>query len=172
MEFKWNNDRLLAIDDDDEKDKLTQLPVHVQDKLMTNYLFAEFLNIFTDFFKVSKGKAMLGANKIRSFYTWNDEIYRDFMINLLLNLEPYMENKNVQIIKELEEFSQIIFIQKGKVAVGFEINRQKSYCLMFKDKCIIGAYGLTWNQRAAFNYTSFTFVSGFFIRKKNWEDIL
>ena len=109
---------------------------------------------------------------IRSFYTWSDEIYRDFMINLLLNLEPYMENKNVEIIKELEEFSQIIFIQKGKVAVGFDVNYQRRYCLMFKDRCIIGGYGLTWNQRAAFNYTSFTFVSGFFIRKKNWEDIL
>jgi len=43
---------------------------------------------------------------------------------------------------------------------------------MFKDKCIIGGYGLTWNQKAAFNYTSFTFVSGFFVRKKNWDQIL
>ena len=94
------------------------------------------------------------------------------MINLLLNLEPYVESRNVQIIKELEEFSQIIFIQKGKVCVGFDINRKKYYCLQFKDKCIIGAYGITWNQRAAFNYTSFSNVSGFFIRKRNWENIL
>ena len=95
MVFKWNHDRLLAIDDDDEKDKLYQMPISVQDKLLTNYLFAEFLNNFTDFFKIGKGKCMLGASKIRSFYTWNDEIYRDFMINLLLMLEPYMENKNI-----------------------------------------------------------------------------
>ena len=105
MDFKWNNDRLLAIDDADEIDKLTQLPESVQDKLLTNYLFAEFLNTFTDFFKISKGKTMLGASMIRSFYTWTDEIYRDFMINLLLKLEPFIEKKNVQIIRELEEFS-------------------------------------------------------------------
>ena len=29
MDFKWNNDRLLAIDDPDEISKLEQLPEHV-----------------------------------------------------------------------------------------------------------------------------------------------
>jgi hypothetical protein len=51
------------------------------------------------------------------------------MISVLLKLEPYMEQKKVELIKEMEEFSQIIFIQKGKVLVGFEINREKRYCL-------------------------------------------
>jgi len=87
------------------------------------------------------------------------------MINLLLNLEPYIESRNVEIISELSEFNQIIFIQKGKMLVGFDFNHGKRYCLQFVDKCIIGAYGITWNQRAQFNYTSATAVNGFFIRK-------
>lgn len=29
MDYKWNNDRLQAIDDDDEKAKLAQLPEEV-----------------------------------------------------------------------------------------------------------------------------------------------
>lgn len=51
------------------------------------------------------------------------------MISILLNLEPYMEQKKVELIKEMEDFNQIIFIQKGKVLIGFEINREKRYCL-------------------------------------------
>lgn len=56
--------------------------------------------------------------------------------------------------------------------VGFDFNHGKRYCLQFVDKCIIGAYGITWNQRAQFNYTSATAVNGFFIRKQNWLQIM
>ena len=43
FDFKWNQDRLLALDDDEEKEKLSQLPEFVQDRLITSYLFSEFL---------------------------------------------------------------------------------------------------------------------------------
>ena len=62
---------------------------------MTNFLFFEYLNTFWDFYKISKGKAVFGQAKVRSFYTWEDQIYRNFMINVLLSLEPYMEDRKV-----------------------------------------------------------------------------
>ena len=37
---------------------------------------------------------------------------------------------------------------------------------------MIGAYGITWSQRAQFNYHTASRVTGFFIRKSNWLDIL
>jgi hypothetical protein len=48
-----------------------------------------------DFFKINKKNVMLGALQCRNFFTWKDDVYRDFMISLLLNLEPYVESKNV-----------------------------------------------------------------------------
>jgi hypothetical protein len=94
------------------------------------------------------------------------------MINLLLNLEAFIEERKVEIIAELDEFNQIIFIQQGKIVVGYEINNEKRNCLQFNDKCVIGAYGVTWSQRAQFNYHTASRVTGFFIRKSNWLDIL
>ena len=73
FDYKWNNDRLLAIDDQDEIDKLNQLPEAVQDKLITNFLFSTFLNNFMDFFRCPKKVVILGATKVRSFFTWKDE---------------------------------------------------------------------------------------------------
>ena len=70
------------------------------------------------------------------------------MTSILLNLEPYFEHKKTDLVSELEEFSEILFIDKGKILVGFTINNERKYCIQFKDKCIIGAYGMTWNLRS------------------------
>ena len=94
------------------------------------------------------------------------------MMDLCTSLEPYVEAKKVEIITELQEFNQIIFIQQGKVLVGFDINNERKYCIQFNDKCVIGAYGITWNQRAQFNYITGSPVKGFFIRKEKWVKIL
>ena len=46
----------------------------------------------------------------KNYYTMLDQNYRDFMINLIMNLEPYMEKPKQELVSELEEFSQLIFI--------------------------------------------------------------
>ena len=42
----------MAIDDDTEIAILNQLPEYVQDKLISHYLFSDFLMIFMDFFRL------------------------------------------------------------------------------------------------------------------------
>ena len=76
------------------------------------------------------------------------------------------------MIDEFDEFTLIHFVQKGMVLIGFQFNKEKKYCLKYKDKCVIGAYGASFNCRAAFIYTTQTYVEGFFIRKSNWIDCL
>ena len=65
-----------------------------------------------------------------------------------------------------------MFVDKGKVAVGYEINKQKRYCIQFSNRCVIGAFGVTFNQRAKFIYTSFSHISGYFIRQLHWLEAL
>ena len=52
FDYKWTHDRLMAIDDDYEIALLNQLPEFVQDKLVSHYLFSDFLMRFLDFFRI------------------------------------------------------------------------------------------------------------------------
>ena len=106
------------------------------------------------------------------FYTWQDQQYREFMFDMLQSLEPFFERKHVILINELEKFNVISFVIKGKVALGYEINKQKRYCVKYSDNIVIGAYGITFNMRAPFIYTCLSNIEGFFIRKINWVELI
>ena len=94
------------------------------------------------------------------------------MISILTHLEPFREGKKAILINEFDEFNTIQFVLKGKLLIGFELNKVNRYCLQFNDKCIIGAFGATFNQRAAFIYKSMSPIEGFFIRKEAWQNAL
>ena len=76
------------------------------------------------------------------------------MIEILKNLEPFREKRNRILINEFDEFCAIQFVLHGSVLIGFELNKVNQYCIKYSDKCIIGAYGVTFNSRAAFIYKS------------------
>lgn len=83
FDYKWNNDRKMAIDDEEELALLEQLPTEVQDKLLVGYLYNNFLHTFTDFFRLSIENNSLfsvgTAEKRTLYYTWVDQNYRNFM---------------------------------------------------------------------------------------------
>lgn len=84
---------------------------------------------------------------------------------LLTMLEPRFERRRTIIYNELEDVNDFIFVTKGSVVVGYEINKIKKYCLKLKDKAIIGAHDVTFGKKAEFIYTAFTDIEGFFIRR-------
>ena len=94
------------------------------------------------------------------------------MHELISYLEPNREEKHTILINELDEFNQVEFVHKGKIVVGYELNKQKIYCLQFNNKCPIGGYGCTFNKRASFIYTSLTEIESLFIRKLNWKSLI
>jgi len=61
---------------------------------------------------------------------------------------------------------------KGLIYIGYEINKQRHFCVKYQDSCVIGGFGVTFDQRSAFIYMSMTETSGYFIRKRIWKDIL
>ena len=69
--------------------------------------------------------------KARQFYTWNDYVYREFMNEFLQMIEPIEYEKGTTVINELDEFGEICFVQKGLVAVGYEINKVKKFPLRY-----------------------------------------
>lgn len=56
-----------------------------------------------------------------------------------------MEKRNTILKEELDEFNEIMFVNKGKVVIGYEMNKEKRYCIQYNDKVVIGAYGITFN---------------------------
>ena len=83
-------------------------------------------------------------------------------------LEPRHEEARTILINELDEFNEIIFVTKGDVAIGYEINKVKKYCIKYTDRAVIGGYGVTFNNRSAFIYAALTDINGYSIRKCNW----
>lgn len=74
------------------------------------------------------------------------------MLSILQNLEPRREEKNVTLIRELDEFNEVLFFNKGVYEVGFEINHKQFFVLRYKNSNVIGAHGVTYNVRALFLY--------------------
>lgn len=68
---------------DFERRIFDELPHEVQDKLYTGFLFVSFLSNFRLFFKL---KSIKGNS-----FTWHNQNYRDFMMQILMNLEPRYE---------------------------------------------------------------------------------
>ena len=94
------------------------------------------------------------------------------MMQLMQYLEPRQEERGVELIKELDEFTEVFFFYRGTYEIGFEINHQPYFVLRYKNNNVIGAYGLTFNVRALFLYKTVSKCEGFSIRKSNWLDIL
>jgi len=92
------------------------------------------------------------------------------MIEILSSLEPRHEKRGV-IFKELDEFTEIIFINKGIVSVGFELNNQRFESLKAK-KIVIADHGCTFNHNCHFSYKAVTILEGYAIRKLQWIRIL
>lgn len=94
------------------------------------------------------------------------------MLDIMRNLEPRQEAKDVILVNELDEFNEVYFFNRGIYEIGFDINHQSYYILRYKNSNVIGAYGVTFNVRALFKYKTYSNCTGFSIRKSNWVQIL
>lgn len=70
------------------------------------------------------------------------------MMDVLMNLEPRFVQKNVELIRELEEYTEVYFFTRGTYEIGFKINYESYFVLRYKNSNVIGAYGLTFNVRS------------------------
>ena len=89
FEYRWNNDKGLAISSDEDQTLLNQLPEDVIIKIY-KFLYSEFLKEFRGFFTFFKNeKQISNVRSIRTdIYSWNDHEYQQFIIEIMTNLEP------------------------------------------------------------------------------------
>ena len=60
-------------------------------------------------------------------------------------MEPVHYAKSKLLFAELDDVNEVIFVEHGFYDIGYEINKQKKYCIKYTDKCVIGAFGVTFN---------------------------
>ena len=115
---------------EEEKDKqlIKCLPGETKDFLISSFLWDEFLNKFRRTLLVRKQSHILTSGS-RKLYTWNDVEYRDFIYFLLQNLEPLRYKKREHIHEEFDDVNEIFFVERGKVVIGYDLNKTNKYCL-------------------------------------------
>ena len=140
----------------------------IQDKIFYKFLFSEFLQDFKKFFSFEKKEYGIKHN----YYSWEDQAYRNFMFDTLRSLEPRHEESKTILFNELDDFPEITFFNKGKVDIGFEINRKKFFVLRKGGGVTVADYGCTFNHKSQFIYKTHTVCEGFIIRRQKWHEIL
>ena len=48
----------------------------------------------------------------------------------------------------------------------------KTYVLRYKDKCVIGDYGVTFNKRSLFVFRTSSVCTGYSIRRTSWKQVI
>ncbi len=87
------------------------------------------------------------------------------MLKLLQMLEPRFDFKGTIIYQELEHPSEAIFLEKGRVDIGFAINKKSIYVVGIEKGGLIGAFNMIFNMKINYNYICKTNIEGYFIRK-------
>jgi hypothetical protein len=84
FDFKWKNDKLLAFTDDADASICDQLPEDVLLRIYSDFLFEDFLASYEKLFCFRNED----SSDQPAFYTWENQLYRNFMKCLLTALEP------------------------------------------------------------------------------------
>ena len=107
-----------------------------------------------------------------SFFNWNDQIYRDFIVDVLQNLEPITIPGKTVLYHELEESDLAYFFMEGHFDVGYCIDLEERFKLRFKNYSVVGLYGVTFFKRSQYIYRTHNTCSGYFIRRPKWKNIM
>ena len=70
-----------------------------------------------------------GGSTFKQYRTLGDTEYRNFMLIVVQNLEPVQFQQGTILMDELDELGEMTFVFKGKVGVGYEINKIKKVCI-------------------------------------------
>jgi len=167
MDYRWSNDRNLAISTDEDKALISQLPLEIQRKIYSDFLFKEFLHSFKRYFSFPN-KESIHKN---AFYTWHNFDYQNFMIDVLSRLEPISFPAKHYIYNELDDVNEVIFIESGMYDIGYEINKKTIHKLRFPHKTVIGAFEVCFDKRVLFIYKTFQECKGYLIRKKQFREL-
>ena len=117
FEYYWQHDKNYAIQSEDDKRFMKELPKHIRRDIYKEFLFKDFIYLFRTHFKVLKEDT---GNGKRQLYTWEDTQYQQFMIKTLQRLEPRLYHAKEYILEEGEEVNEQIYVTNGSYSIGFQ----------------------------------------------------
>ena len=175
MSHRWKNDKNGFLVSDNDRSLLAQLPDRVQIQLYTDFIFKDYLWKFRRFFRITNEiESLVKINKFCKYpyYTYDNEMYSSFMISFMNSLETSFYLANDIIAKELDESLEVLFVDKGRYEIGYEINKKQFMCRQYGASTIIGGFQICYNIRFSFIYKAFTQMKCLTIRKNKFLKIL
>ena len=168
--YRWTRDKNVAYEGDISQSIMEQLQTNkdLLNSLYRDFIYHDFIRSFSRTFKFPNQD----SEYKHAMYTWADDDYREFMLEVLTALEPRREENHRVLMYENEEVNEILFFNKGQYVVGFELNNVLYFMLKFKEQNLIGGYNITFNKRSLFVYKTTSVCEGFSIRRKNWKSIM
>ena len=120
FDYRWGQDKFKVINPFDASNFLEQVPEFVENNLLCTFLFENFLTAYSRTFELP----MIGPRKHMK-YTWENFMYRNFMVNILCNLEPIKFAADTIILDELDETSCVYFLLHNVIFhIGYGINKK------------------------------------------------
>ena len=93
------------------------------------------------------------------------------MISFLRMLVPRHYHSGEIIYEELEEISEITFVEKGSYYVGYDINKSKKMRLHFPPGNLIGAINCLFLKKSWHIYQCKFDINGYAISRSDWLTI-
>ena len=90
------------------------------------------------------------------------------MLRILSKLLPIHYHARSLIYTELDDVSQVTFLQTGTFDYGFEINKKFIFCLRKPVGGIVGLFEVFFNRRCTFVIRAETKCYGYYITKREW----
>ena len=169
FDFYWANDRLSFISYDVGVGLLAEVPVDVRLLILKQFLFQDFYAEFSRHFELQRP---VDAPKVRyAFYKWGDEVYDEFMLEIMKALLPRRYFEGDIIFEELQEVLEMTFVQRGKFHVGYEINKKRKFVVSLAEGRVIGEYNVLFMQPSMHIYKCTQEIFGYALSRRSWMDI-
>lgn len=146
---------------------MIQLPENIQTDLLFKFSNLHFIKKFGDWFRI-KFSSEYGF----IYCTMHHQFYRDFMVKIVENLEPRYEEANTVLLDECDEINEIFFVEQGEVLIGYELNKEKRFCISKKDYAVIGGFNCIFDYESEYIYLAKSNLHGQAIRQVIIKQIL
>lgn len=139
FEYKWSDDRNLAFQTHADLKIFHQMPIEVQTNIYRQFLFKDVIHIFRHYFDLKR----FDIDEKNAFYNWENDFYRDFVIEILKSLSPRLEPRGTVIFSSEDSnkdgLNEVLLIWEGKYKIVDFVKpestidkKAKSYCIALR----------------------------------------
>ena len=185
FEYYWANDKNYAIKETIDERFMSELPNHIRTDIYRRFLFADFIYLFKIHFRMQKQHSEPRGDRPdleANIYDWPDTQYSQFMIQMLMALEPRFYSAQEYIFEEDDEVNEQIYVisqrdgkqkeKSGKYCIGFSDQKQRYFHVKLGKKTIIGGYENLFASKSEFFYKPLTHLDAYGLRKEKLKPIM